>query len=54
MGPSPIGFRDIAAFQDLTGFRFAPWEVEMIERLDDLWCAEAARGAAAPAEGGDA
>ena len=36
-GPSPIGLADIDAFNRLSGLALAPWEVAMIERLDDLW-----------------
>lgn len=39
-GPSPITWSDLAAFQALTGFRFTPWEVEMIETLDTLQLAD--------------
>lgn len=35
-GPLPIPHSEIVAFQSLTGCRFAPWEVELIEALDDL------------------
>jgi hypothetical protein len=36
-GPSPIEMTDIDAFNRLSGMAFAPWEVEMIERLDDIF-----------------
>jgi hypothetical protein len=36
-GPDPIGWQDIGAFVDLTGTRFAPWEIEILERVDDLF-----------------
>jgi hypothetical protein len=39
-GPLPIGWDEIDAFCRLTGTRLAPWEVEFIEALDDLWMAE--------------
>lgn len=35
-GPTPITFLDLDAFIRRTGIRLAPWEVELIERLDDL------------------
>jgi hypothetical protein len=31
-----LDWHDIVAFVSLTGARLAPWEVEVIERLDDL------------------
>lgn len=39
-GISPIGFADIEAFTRLTGARLSPWEVRLIEQLDDLFRAE--------------
>mgnify|MGYP000284647526 FL=1 len=36
-GPSPIGWPDIDAFIRRTGARLAPWEIEMLERIDDLF-----------------
>lgn len=36
-GPLPIEWPDIAAFVTLSGWRFAPWEIEIIEDLDSLW-----------------
>lgn len=33
---NPISFLEIEAFQRLTGFRFMPLEVRLIEELDDL------------------
>lgn len=36
---SPIEWPDIDAFVRLTGFPLAPWEVEVIEDLDDLFIA---------------
>lgn len=35
--PSPIEMTDIDAFNRLSGMALAPWEVAMIERLDDLF-----------------
>lgn len=37
MGPSPIGYQDIAAWAKLTGRRPTPWEVSVIRQLDGLW-----------------
>ena len=45
MGVSPISWPDLHAFTATTGFRLAPWEIEMIEQIDDLWLAERARSA---------
>lgn len=42
-GPCPVEWTDIEAFSRLSGIRFAPWEVEIIEELDDLWLLEAGR-----------
>ena len=50
VGANPIGFADIDAFVRLTGIRLAPWEVEMLEELDDMQRAEFARR---PGEEGD-
>lgn len=36
-GPSPIEFPDLDAFQRASRVRLAPWEVEVIEALDDLF-----------------
>lgn len=36
-GPNPIGWQDIDAFTRCSGFRLAPWEVELIEALDDIY-----------------
>ncbi|WP_422366414.1 phage tail assembly chaperone [Pelagibius sp.] len=35
-GPAPIEWPDIDAFCRLTGQRLAPWEVRIIEALDDV------------------
>jgi hypothetical protein len=43
-GPSPIEWSDIDAFVRNSGLRFAPWEVEMIEALDDLLMAQMTKG----------
>jgi len=39
---SPIEWSDIDAFMRLSGVRLAPWEVEVIEDLDDAWLAQLA------------
>jgi hypothetical protein len=33
----PIGWGDLDAFIRLTGVRLAPWEVQLIAMLDDLF-----------------
>lgn len=36
-GPNPVGWQDIDAFVRQTGFPLVPWEVEIIEALDDAF-----------------
>jgi hypothetical protein len=36
-GVMPLEWSDIDAFNRLTGMALAPWEVGMIERLDDVF-----------------
>lgn len=36
MGPARISWGELADFQRLTGMRLAPWEVAILEQLDDL------------------
>ncbi|WP_316214293.1 hypothetical protein [Bradyrhizobium sp. SZCCHNR2032] len=40
---APISWGDIEAFQRLSGMRLAPWEIRLIEQLDELYCAECMR-----------
>jgi hypothetical protein len=47
-GPEPIGWPDIAAFMAAARYPLAPWEVEIIEDLDDAYIAEQARNAKQP------
>lgn len=35
-GPTPISWADLDAFDRLSGLRLLPWEIEIIELLDDL------------------
>jgi hypothetical protein len=35
--PEPIAWSDLDAFIRLTGARLAPWEIQLIEMLDDLF-----------------
>lgn len=42
-GSNPITWADISAFEHHTKFALRPWEVEIIEDLDDLDRTEAAR-----------
>jgi hypothetical protein len=51
-GVSPIEWRDIDAFSRLSGMAFAPWEVVMLERLDDAFIKAMAN--VEPDEGDDA
>lgn len=36
-GANPIGWQDIDAFDRKSGLRLGPWEVEIIEALDDIF-----------------
>lgn len=36
-GPNPIEWSDVEAFMYVTQEQFSPWEVELIENLDDLY-----------------
>lgn len=36
-GPAAIEWLDLDAFTRLTGMPLAPWEIEVIEELDDLF-----------------
>lgn len=40
MAANPITWSDIDAFVRLSGVRLAPWEIRLIEELDDLYRAE--------------
>lgn len=42
MGPSPIEWPDIDAFLRLSGVALVPWEIEVIEDLDDAFMAAVA------------
>lgn len=42
-GPAPLEWPDIAAFVTLGGVRLAPWEIRIVEDLDDLWLASISR-----------
>jgi hypothetical protein len=35
-GPQPLEFGDFEAFQRLARIDFTPWEIELLEELDDL------------------
>lgn len=45
---SPLEWPDILAFMIATRFPLAPWEIEVIEDLDDLFIAEHAKAATSP------
>ncbi len=36
-GPQPLGWQDIDAFIRRSGLRLAPWEIEILERIDDIY-----------------
>ncbi|WP_246132821.1 phage tail assembly chaperone [Devosia ginsengisoli] len=38
-GPTPISWADLDAFDRLSGLRLLPWEIEIIEVLDDAYFA---------------
>lgn len=38
-GPQPIGWQDIDAFCRRSGLDLAPWEVGLVEALDDIYLA---------------
>lgn len=40
MGSSPIGWPDLAAWQDLTGIELEPWEARLLRRLSGCYAAE--------------
>ena len=37
MGPAPIEWPDIDAFLRRSGVHLAPWEIDLLELLDDTW-----------------
>lgn len=41
-GPNPLEWADFQAFVGLARFPLAPWEIDLIERLDDAWLASVA------------
>lgn len=43
MGPSPVSWQDIDAFARRSGVRFSPWEIEIIEKLDDIFLSPSAK-----------
>lgn len=47
-GPNPVGWQDLDAFVRQTGFPLAPWEVEIVEAIDDAFLNPALRTPAAP------
>jgi hypothetical protein len=49
-GASPLSWSEIDACCRLSGVRLAPWEVEIIEALDDAYMVEQAKGAKEGAE----
>lgn len=55
MGPVPIGWRDLAAWQELIGVELLPWEARILARLSGNYVGEMERAkkgdAAAPYSG---
>jgi hypothetical protein len=50
-GPNPMGWQDMDAYVRRTGFRLFPWEVELLEALDDLYLAALAGTRKTPSKG---
>lgn len=44
-GQNPLTWQEIDAFVRLSGVALAPWEIEVIERLDGLYLAQQAKQA---------
>lgn len=47
-GPAPLEWPDIDAFLRCSGLRLAPWELEIVELLDDRYLQAQIRTASAP------
>lgn len=47
-GPSPIEWPDIDAFVRRSGLRLDPWELKLVEKLDDLYLEAAVASAKKP------
>lgn len=52
MGPSPITFQEIDAYQRVTLHRLTAWEVQLIRRLDQVILAVMAKAGETPLESG--
>lgn len=39
-GPAPLSWVEIAAFSKLLGINFSPWEIGVLEALDDVYLTE--------------
>ena len=52
MGPAPIGWRDMQAWQDVTGMQLQPWEARLLRQCSQVYIAQLhdaeAHDAAAP------
>jgi hypothetical protein len=46
-GFNKVEWTDIDAFMRRAGIRLAPWEIALVEDLDDIFCREMAEGAEA-------
>lgn len=44
MGASPLSWREIRAWQELTGVELTPWEARLIRHLSTAYLAESRRG----------
>jgi hypothetical protein len=42
-GPAPIEWPDVDAFVRLSRFELAPWEIEIVEAIDDCFMIEQGR-----------
>jgi hypothetical protein len=42
-GPQPVGWQDIDAFTRLSGVRLAPWEIGVVEALDEIYLRPASK-----------
>lgn len=48
MGPARIGWSELSAFQQMTGTRLSPWEIGLLEQLDDVALAEGQNSSLVP------
>lgn len=48
IGPARLGWGELASFQQMTGTRLSPWEIGLLERLDDVALAEGQNSSLVP------